>query len=211
MASDDPARHHDGPLLAFTTKYLRRGPRRMALRTKHISLPGTYQLSRVLGAAAGGVLGLVLSFPLATLTGMWLFAVIGATLGGGAGVFATTWSPLRGESLARWAMVTTAKRSGMVKIGGRWVRAYVGVAPLRRSPLGPTQVVATFTETAAITDVAFDGFRFAPPAAPAGQVDASDADSGTPAMPAILAVAMAAERHAEAHRQAPVAAGTPGR
>lgn len=189
MPTDDSAAL-EGPTLAFTTRYLRRGPRRIALRTKTIALPGTYRLSRVLGGAGGAVAGLTVGLPLGAGTGIWWFTIIVASAGFLLGVFATSWSPLKGESLGRWALLMSAKRTGLVHIGGRWVRAYVGVCPLSRVADGPTQVVAAFVEGS--------GTPLSPTASPTGRDSTRVRHSAAPrpasepnpsAVPAILAIA----------------------
>lgn len=180
----------EGPTLAFTTRYLRRGPRRIALRTKTIALPGTYRLSRVLGGAAGAAAGLTIGLPLGAGTGIWWFTIIVASAGFLLGVFATSWSPLKGESLGRWALLKSAKRTGLVRIGGRWVRAYVGVCPLSRVASGPTRVVAGFVDSS--------GASPAPTTPPAqrsstqsrrGPARRPTSSPNPPAAPTILAIA----------------------
>jgi len=124
-----------------TTSFLRRAPRRVAIRTKGLSLPGTYRLSRLLAGAAGAGAGAGLGLPVASVLGNWAVLAVTVGLGAGAGVFLASWSPLRGESIVRWALLATAKRNGLVRVGGRFVRAYVGVAPLARVAAGPTRTV----------------------------------------------------------------------
>jgi hypothetical protein len=135
-----------GPSLIVTTRYLRRGPRRVALRTRSVALPGTYELTKVVGGGIGGLLVMLLSLPVVMITGAWEFLMVGLALGAVGGVFVTSWSPLRGESLARWFLLYSAKRSGLVHVRGRWGRVYVGVCALNRSAFGRVKMVSTCVE-----------------------------------------------------------------
>jgi hypothetical protein len=136
-----------GPAMVFTTPYLRRAPRRVALSTQAISLPGTYQLSRVIGAVVGGIVGIIPGLILLDIFSTWYPLLVLMILGGTAGVGATTWKSSTGESFIQWALLFVAKRTGLVKIRGRWVRAYVGACRLERAAFGPVQVVAASVET----------------------------------------------------------------
>jgi hypothetical protein len=135
-----------GPALVVTTRYLRRGPRRVALRTRAITIPGTFQLSKVLGACIGALLCLALSAGPAMALGMWQLAIIVAVFGALGGVLVTSWSPLKGESFMRWLVLWSAHRMGLVKIGGRYVRAYVGTTAVQRAPFGMSQMVRSYVE-----------------------------------------------------------------
>lgn len=146
--SDEP----QGPALVVTTKYLRKGPRRIALRTKAVALPGTYQLSKVLGGGLGAAGAMLLSAPILLGFGIWQMFIVAGALGGLGGVFIVSWSPLRGESLARWFLLFSAKRRGLVMVGSRYHRAYVGSCPVDRPTFGRVQVVRSYTELRPATD-----------------------------------------------------------
>ena len=76
----------------------------------------------------------------------WYPLLVLMTLGGTAGVGVTTWKSSTGESLVQWVLLFVAKRTGLVKIQGRWVRAYVGACRLERAAFGPVQVIASSVE-----------------------------------------------------------------
>ena len=141
--------------MVFTTPYLRRAPRRVALSTQAFALPGTYQLSKVIGAAVGALIFAIPGFILLGIFGAWWSIVAFSSVGGIVGVAISSWKSSTGEGLAQWALLFAAKRTGLVKIGGRWVRAYVGACRLSRPMFGPVQVVAASTE--ALTAAEFHG------------------------------------------------------
>src|SRR5581483_1520450 len=66
----------------------------------------------------------------------------GPTLGGAAGWAAANFSPLEGESLAKWLGLQAASgRKRKLEIDGRQVRMYVGIAPLRRTAAGTIRML----------------------------------------------------------------------
>ena len=151
-----------GPALVFTTPYLRKAPRRIALSTQALSLPGTYQLSRVVGGLVGALVLGIPGFVLVGVFGVWYPALAFATIGAIAGVGATTWKSSTGESAVQWALLFAAKRSGLVKVGGRWVHAYAGACRLSRAAFGPVRVVAASIEKLSVSEFHGDFIMAAP-------------------------------------------------
>lgn len=118
----------------------------MALKTRAVSIPGTYQLSKVVGVSLGAFLMLAITIGPCLAIGLWQIAIFAAVLGGGLGLLVTSWSPLKGESLARWLLLWSAKRMGLVKRGGRYLRVYVGMTAVKRAPFGLAQMVKSYEE-----------------------------------------------------------------
>ena len=137
---------HHGPALVMTTQFLKKSPRRIALRTQSLAIPGTYELSKVIGAGVGLFAGLFLGVPLYLITGTWLALVVFATLGALGGIFIVSWSPLKGESILKWFVLHTAKRNQLISQGGGYARAYVGGAVVRRSLFKNAQMVKAYVE-----------------------------------------------------------------
>jgi len=146
MADYEDVGEQHGPALVFTTRFLRKGPRRIALRTQALAIPGTYELSKVIGAGVGIILGLILGFPIFAVTGTWLAIVAMATIGSMAGIFMVSWSPLKGESIMKWFILHTAKRNSLIEQNGGFVRAYVGGTVVQRSLFREAQMVRTYVE-----------------------------------------------------------------
>ena len=146
MADYEDVGDQHGPALVFTTRFLRKGPRRIALRTQALAIPGTYELSQVIGAGVGIIIGLILGFPIFAVTGTWLAIVAMATIGSMAGIFMVSWSPLKGESIMKWFILHTAKRNSLIEQNGGFVRAYVGGTVVQRSLFREAQMVRTYVE-----------------------------------------------------------------
>lgn len=129
-----------GPVMIAATDIMRPPPTRIGKIGGNITLPRTVPLKAAVAALVGALVGLFFAFPIA---GIGLNALIwGGIVGGAAGVVAVTWSPLRGESLLRWlGLNVRAAAASKVRIDGKPVRLYIGVAPLARSAVGPARLV----------------------------------------------------------------------
>lgn len=137
---------HKGPPMIAATNMLRPPPARIGKISGNITLPRTIELKKAIAAGAGGFGGVFLwFFPLGLIVGYTVFGLlISVLIGGAIGVFAVSWSPLRGESLATWLGLTAGRaRSDRVEIDGRPVRAYLGIAPLPFTAAGRTEVFAS--------------------------------------------------------------------
>jgi hypothetical protein len=135
-------------MIAATTM-LRPPPARIGKLTDNITLPRTIELKKALAAAGGAMFGVF----------MWLFLLgwfaghsvmsllLSMAVFGAVGVLVVSWSPLRGESLARWAGLSASTlRADRVQVDGQKVRAYIGVAPLMYTAAGGVQVFASAVE-----------------------------------------------------------------
>lgn len=135
-----------GPVMLSCTTLLRPGPSRVGSLGANITLPRTVKTSSLIAGGIGGVAGLLLFAPFAALFGLNAL-IVGAAVGGFAGIGLTSWSPLRGESFSTWAMVLVKNRSGRVQLGehvldGKDVRAYIGLCPLPPTvKAGPVRVM----------------------------------------------------------------------
>lgn len=137
-----------GPALIVTTTLLKPAPRRIALQTRSIQIPGTYEVRKVVGAVLGAVALTVACLPLLTIFHAFYLAITTLAIGALLGIVASSWSPLRSESLTQWVLLKSAKRSGLVRAQGRYVRAYVGTCQMDRAPFGPVQTVPNSVERA---------------------------------------------------------------
>lgn len=125
------------PMLA-ATNMLRPPPARIGKIGRDFTLPRSVPVKNLVGAIVGAVGSLFLT----AVTGSLQIMLFGLFLGGGAGVLAVTWSPMKGESLLKWLSLTgNTARQDRVVINGRKVRAYIGVAPLGWSAKGRTEVL----------------------------------------------------------------------
>ena len=85
--------------MVVLTSILRPPPTRIG-RLGPVNLGRTFPLVNSIGALLGGLLGLVVV--LVSLGPDPLYLAYGLVAGGGLGIVAVTWSPLPGESLAKW-------------------------------------------------------------------------------------------------------------
>jgi hypothetical protein len=134
------------------TSMLRPPPARVGKISDKIVLPRSVELKKVVAGAAGMLLFATLwLFPIGLIFG-YNFQTLLITLVAGiaAGVLVVTVSPLRGESLTRWVGLTfSSRRADKVQIGGRTVRAYIGIAPLATSAAGVVRVTSGAIEVLA--------------------------------------------------------------
>lgn len=124
---------HTGPTMVVATPVMKRGPVRIAKISNDITLPRPVRLSVLLAGGAGAIIGLVLGLLLGGISG----AIYGIMFFGAAGAFVVTWSPLQGESFAKWIELTlTTRRRAHFAIEGQAVRVAVGVCPVPEPVLG---------------------------------------------------------------------------
>src|SRR5947207_6083632 len=99
MSDDSDDRVH-GPVMLAATNMLKPPPPVIGSINKEITLPRTIKLTTLAAMLAGAVFGFLCSL---TVFGPSLEALMyGPTLGGAAGWAAANFSPLEGESLAKW-------------------------------------------------------------------------------------------------------------
>lgn len=127
-----------GPPMICATSAIRIGPTRIGHLFGKVTLPRTVAVTTLLAVAAGVAAGLLLAM-MVPGGGIQRFTYGGA-LGGTAGWFITSFSPLQGESLLSWVRLQLATLRRQRLIGGRAVLLSVGVAPARREAVGRIQL-----------------------------------------------------------------------
>ncbi|MFF5259911.1 hypothetical protein ACFY4C_13265 [Actinomadura viridis] len=137
MSDDDLVR---GPVMLAATNMLKPPPAVIGSLNRDIALPRTVRLTALAAVAAGGLLGFLVSF---FIFGPGFKALMyGPVLGGAVGWAAVNFSPLRGESLAKWlGLQISGSRDRKLVVDGRPVRLYVGIAPLRRTAAGTVRML----------------------------------------------------------------------
>lgn len=127
------------------TNVLRPPPARIGRLSDDLVLPRTFELRKVIAVGLGVLAGMFLwVFPIGLLTGYSLLSLaIIAGITGFAGLVLVSWSPLRGESFAMWLGLSVGTLSAdRVRIEGRRVRAYLGIAPLPFVAQGRTRIMS---------------------------------------------------------------------
>ncbi len=140
MSDDTSDGRVRGPVMLAATNMLKPPPPVIGSINKEITLPRTIKLTTLAGLVVGAIFGFVIGL---IIFGASLEALMyGPTLGGAAGWVATNFSPLEGESLAKWlGLQAVGTRKRRLELDGRQVRLYVGIAPLRRTAAGKVRMV----------------------------------------------------------------------
>jgi hypothetical protein len=135
--ADDQVR---GPAMLAATNMLKPPPPVIGSVNKEITLPRTVKLTTLAAVGAGALSGFVIAV---FLFGAGVKALMyGPTLGAGLGWAALNFSPMQGESMARWlGLRASSARKRKLVVDGRPVLLYVGIAPLRRTAAGTIRMV----------------------------------------------------------------------
>ncbi|MEV5709694.1 hypothetical protein [Actinoallomurus sp. NPDC052274] len=138
--SEEAVEDMRGPVMLAATNMLKPPPAVIGSINREITLPRTIKLTTLLAVGIGAVLGFVAAL---FIVGAGIDALIyGPTLGGGVGWIVVSFSPLRGESLAKWlGLQANSARKRKLLVDGRPVRLYVGIAPLRRTAAGTVRIL----------------------------------------------------------------------
>ncbi|MCO6009158.1 hypothetical protein NE236_29730 [Actinoallomurus purpureus] len=138
--SDEAEDDMRGPVMLAATNMLKPPPAVIGSLNKEITLPRTIKLTTLLSVGIGAVMGFLIAL---FTVGVGINALIyGPTLGGALGWGAVSFSPLRGESLAKWlGLQANSARQRKLAVDGRPVRLYVGIAPLRRTAAGTVRML----------------------------------------------------------------------
>ncbi|WP_433183106.1 hypothetical protein [Actinoallomurus sp. CA-150999] len=138
--SDEAEENLRGPVMLAATNMLKPPPAVIGSINKEITLPRTIKLTTLLSVGIGAVLGFIIGL---FILGVSLNALIyGPTVGGALGWGAVSFSPLRGESLAKWlGLQANSARQRKLTVDGRPVRLYLGIAPLRRTAAGTIRIL----------------------------------------------------------------------
>ncbi|MEV0405839.1 hypothetical protein [Actinoallomurus sp. NPDC050550] len=138
--SDEAEENLRGPVMLAATNMLKPPPAVIGSINKEIALPRTIKLTTLLSVGIGAVLGFITAL---FILGVSLDALIyGPAVGGVLGWGAVNFSPLRGESLAKWlGLQANSARQRKLAVDGRPVRLYLGIAPLRRTAAGTIRIL----------------------------------------------------------------------
>lgn len=137
MDVNDAHKSVEGPPMICATRILRPGGARIGRIAGGFTLPRTVPVVTAVFVGVFGVLGLIL----AMLAGADPTTLgIGAAIGGGIGYGLATFSPLRGESMTRWILLTVTGSRRKRRIDGKPVILAVGTAPAGRVPVGIIRV-----------------------------------------------------------------------
>lgn len=126
-----------GPVMLSATRIMKPGPARVGRLFGDVTLPRTVELPTLAAGATGAVLGLVIGLVFGGLRA----ALYGATIFGALGVFLVTYSPLEGESMARWLGLTLRSKRQQTKWRGEVVQVSVGICPIDPGVQGPVRIV----------------------------------------------------------------------
>jgi hypothetical protein len=129
-----------------STGFLRGSPLRIGRLTKELALPRPVELRYVVGAVAGGLLGLVVGLVAAGVTGATIFLYGGVSVGAMAGVAVVYAGATRGESLLRTGMTAARHASGQIELDGLRGKVYIGVAPVTSLGRGPSRLLRAMVD-----------------------------------------------------------------
>jgi hypothetical protein len=135
-----------GPVMLCATKVLKPGPARVGKIAGNIALPRTVEVPVLLAGGGGFIAGVLFA---AVFLGSFVSVMVSGMVGAGLGWVAVTYSPLKGESLGKWAGLEVASRVRRVKVDGQRVRVYVGVCAVTDVPRGYIRVVGGAVNVAA--------------------------------------------------------------
>jgi hypothetical protein len=127
--------------MIVATKILKPGPVRVARIAPGITLPRSVPLVKGIVALAFGLGGIIIAAALPPTRSLSAI-VVAAVLSGALGVLVATYSPLKGESMARWAGLELTSRRNRLRINGELARVYVGICPVAELPRGKVRIRA---------------------------------------------------------------------
>ncbi len=122
------------------TDVLRNQRTRVGRIAGNITLPRPVELRTLIAVSVGAFIGLLAGLTLNPGNTQAMF--YGATMGGCAGWGATNWSPLQGETLATWIMLTLRRKGGMVLTSKNNERLAIGICYLPEIAKGDVKIVA---------------------------------------------------------------------
>lgn len=109
------------------TQILKPGPARIGELGGGIKLPRTVTVKKLAAVSAGAFVGVV--FGLAAIGGL-RGILYGAALGGTGGGVAATWSPLEGETMSRWLLLSINSQRKRVTWEGKPAKISIGICPI---------------------------------------------------------------------------------
>lgn len=137
----------NGPMMLVATSVLKPPPARISKLGAGIQLPRTVEIKTLIVC---GVLSLVSVLSVGLLFGFGLQRVfITAAIGAMIGWLAVSYSPLKGESLVKWATLILGRRIGkQVREGTERLTVYIGVSPVVKRASGLLTISHGFGEVA---------------------------------------------------------------
>jgi hypothetical protein len=106
----------------------------------NVALPRPVPIKTLFAVIAGVLVGIVAALPFSF--GNPIRAIfVGAAFGGAAGAFLVTYSPWRGESMAKYLSTTTAARLRSMEVDGKRITVAIGICPITRTAEGRLHVI----------------------------------------------------------------------
>lgn len=138
MSADKPT----GPPMIAATAVMKPQPIKIGRISNDIVLPRAIPLMTALVVGGAAIFGAIFGTILAGGTGFGL----GAGIFGFIAYIAINYSPLRGESFARWIALVTRTKTRQTVVDGKPVVVHVGIARVQRPAAGKTHLVASSVE-----------------------------------------------------------------
>ena len=124
----------NGPLMMAATAVMKQGPSRIGSISKDIKLPRTILFKTFISVLLWGLFGMMIGAIFRSFNSVMYGGIIFGVLA----YFATTFSPLKGESLTKYLGLTLKAQRERKYINGKLVRTYVGLTPITRPAAGKT-------------------------------------------------------------------------
>lgn len=119
------------------TKVVNPGPTRVGRITKSIVLPRTVPLVTLIASAVGALAMLLL---VVVFTRSLQSMILGLGFGAALGWAFVSYSPLQGESLAKWFGLKFTSYQDRMVVQGKSVRVHIGVATVNRLAQGGLRI-----------------------------------------------------------------------
>lgn len=136
----------NGPVMINATRVLKSDGIRIGKISNDITLPRTVRLVTAVSVGAGAAVTLLIALLFGTSAQNLIYA---AVIGGFIGFAASSYSPLRGESLGTWLTLQITSARSSRRIDGKSVTLNVGVAPAQRLAEGKVQLRRSAVRVAA--------------------------------------------------------------
>ena len=117
----------NGPLMMAATAVMKQGPSRIGSISKDIKLPRTILFKTFISVLLWGLFGMMIGAIIRSFNSVMYGGIIFGVLA----YFATTFSPLKGESLTKYLGLTLKAQRERKYINGKLVRTYVGLTPTK--------------------------------------------------------------------------------
>ena len=132
----------EGPIMLAATSVLKPPPLRVSRITEGFKLPRAIPVKVILGVGLGTILGLIIGMTFGGYkSAIWLVLIFGFI-----GYISVTYSPLKGESLARYLGLRLSSSRTAKIINGEQVRIHVGLTRMTRTALGQVSIRSSAVE-----------------------------------------------------------------